>query len=385
MILAAIRGIPVTVHTPHPAQSTVSLWGIVVDASVIIGVVSGVVALFPLVAGYRRRKRRREVQDRIEQIVETQLDAEGAERSKEKAEEELQGLELAKAKLEIEIQQVHQQVDRMVLERQLSGLADSISKDFTEFKIIEAKLQSAQSTTTLDPKIREAIEAEMLPVHRQQGRRNTFILLVLVALLALSLSPINVSSLVRQYFSVLANSPNWTADAPAWMMALGSVVIALVLFWLYLLSSAIQRYAARLERVIFIAVISVLFAAAVALGYFFWEDAVSALCSPESCGYSLLDANSAAIAFNAASILGGLLLFLVILRFSRILEHRHNRLQSPASRLYCHDSGFQSVSKPSSNGTADRSEIFARSARDSSQVRCSPSTRSARHSGAMCL
>ena len=227
----------------------------------------------------------------------------------------------------------------MFLEKQLKDLADSIGKDFREFKSVEAKLGSAQAATSLDPQIREAIEIGMLPVQKQQERRNTYILLFLGVLLALDLSPISVSFLVKRYFSILANSPDWTPDAPAWMMAFGILVVVLVLFCVDSLSPGIHKYTGRMERTAFVLATSILFAAAIILGYHFRNAAFSSTCYPGYCGNrKSLDYNSANISFNVATISGGLLVFLVINLRSKMLSalaRRRNRTTTPpASNLY---------------------------------------------------
>jgi hypothetical protein len=315
MILTASKtAILVAAHTPHSAQSSINPWVVVVTASVIITVVGGAIGILSYVSRYGQRK----VERRVNQIVQAQLDAEDAEQNKQKVKQELNRLREAKEKLEEEIRQVPKEANRLFLEKQLKELADSISKDFSEFKSVEAKLRSEQVATTLDPQIREAIETGMLPIRRQQERRNTYVLLILVALLALNLSPVSVSYYVNRYFSVFANSPYWTADAPAWMPTFGALVVAFVFFCLSSLSPGIQKYVARLERTIFMVAVGTLFVAAIALGYYLRSAALSTLCYPYC--FPLRDTNGASISFNVASILGGLMVFLILDRRPKILS-----------------------------------------------------------------
>ncbi|SRR6266496_700906 len=336
MILAiSITELLTPTPTAPPKASGVNIWAIVVAASVLLTIIGSVIGS----VAYINRYRQRSVERRINEIVQSQLDAESAEKSKKEVEEELQSLRGVRDDLSLQISRLPQEANKMFLVRQLEELASSINKDFNEYKTIEAKLQATETAATLDPKIREVIESAILPIQKQRERRNSYVLLILIALLVFNLSPIYVGSYVSRYFNILGDSPDWTWDSSAWMIVFGTLAVAFIFLGAAALSPLTQRYTAWLGRRVFVMAFVFLFIAAIILGYYWRENALSAACHPYPCGYPPLPYTGAGIAFNAAPILGGLLIFLIFNFRQRIFSaftQRQNRLPVPDSRFSAH-------------------------------------------------
>lgn len=293
-----------------------------VNFVVIVGVVSGIITIAGAFIGIARigeKGREKKINRRVNELVAKQLDAEKIEQSAkaakahaERVQDELARLNDAKETLGHQISQIPQEVDRLLRISQLEQLATRISRDFKEYISIQQDLQGTGTAGALDVRIRDVIEHEILPMQRRVDRRNTYIFVLVVLLLALSLSPIRASDLVYNYFSILGNSPNWTSDSPIWMIAIGGSVIALLFLAASSLSSRLERYMYALGRSFYIIGLSLPLILTIALGYYWRDDALAGACAPYACGYPAFPYTAASIAFNVAPILGGLLLISIV-------------------------------------------------------------------------
>lgn len=320
-----IIAITTVTHIAQAKHTGISPWAVVVTASVIIGIVAGVIGVLSYINYYRQRRVDRE----IIEIAKSNVGAKDAEKSKRETEQEVQQLKGLRDKLSRQISQLPGEANRLFLERQLEELVRNISKDFKEYETIKTRLQSAATSSTLDPQIRRVIKSSILPVQKERERRNGYILLTLILLLALNLSPVRISDYVWKYFNALSDSPEWTMDSPAWMIAFGSIAIA-VLFWCaYSLIPKFQKYVLKLRWTALVITSAGLLISLIILGYNFRDEAAGLACSPVSCGYPPVPYTAAGIAFNLAPICGGLFLFLIFkLRpkifsvFTRLRTHR---------------------------------------------------------------
>lgn len=197
---------------------------------------------------------------------------------------------------------------------------------------IERQLHVLEPVTTLDARVREAVESSIVPVQKQRERRNIYIFLILVLLLIVNLSPIPLSYLVERYFNVLGNSTDWTSDSPAWMILFGSFAVVLLILFASSLLPIVHKYLTRIVRPIFLFGSSLLFVILVSLGYYWRENAVPRACYPVSCGFPQGAYAAASIAFNLAPIFGGLLL-VEIFYFGRKVSsgQRKDRLKAASS------------------------------------------------------
>ena len=300
--------------SPAPKQSGIDPWAI-------IGIVASILTIgtaFVGLARYRENRKQRKAGRLVNELVGKLLDAEEIERNtkatKEQAEEaksELASLREVIDDLSHRISLVPEQVDRLVQARQLEQLSARLSKDFKEYARIEQELQERRAGT-LDARIHEVIEHEMLPAQNRLERRNAYILGLVALSLALSLVPIRISYLVYNYFDILGGSPNWNSDDPAWMIVIGSTLVALLVFAASSLSSMIEKYLVALGKYRFIIGFGLALVIAIALGYY-WRDSSSAAgCYPIPCGYPTLPYVAAGIAFNFSPVLGGMLLVSIV-------------------------------------------------------------------------
>jgi hypothetical protein len=288
---------------------------------VVIGVVGSLVTIggaFIGLAGYSDRRKQRKRSHLVNELLDEKLDAEEIEKdtiaAKEKAEEakdELTSLREVRDDLSDQIALVPEEVDRLVQARQLEQLAARLSKDFKEYASIEDGLRE-RKPGALDLRIRDVIEHEMLPLQNRLERRNAYILALVVLSLALSLSPIRISYLIYSYFYILGGSPNWASDDPAWMIVIGSTIIALLIFAATPLSSMVQKYVAALGKYRFIIGLAFALIVSIILGYYWRDYAVENGCTPYPCGYPRFPYTTAGIVFNIAPLLGGLLLVSIV-------------------------------------------------------------------------
>jgi hypothetical protein len=203
----------------------------IVTASVILTILGS----FAGVASFISRLKLRRAERRVYEAALTQIKAEdaakSAEEAKEKAGKEVANLREEKNTLSLEIGKLPQEANRLYLIKQLETLASGLNSDFKEYVSIERQLHALEPVTTLDARVREAVEVAIVPVQKQRERRNTYVFLLLVFLLVVNLSPIPLNYLVERYFNVLGNSPNWTSDSPAWMIGFGSFAVVLLLLF----------------------------------------------------------------------------------------------------------------------------------------------------------
>lgn len=301
-------------HVAKPKASGISLWAVVVAIGVIVGIPASVIGILSYV-DYRRQRR---VDREIIEFAKSSVEAKNAQKKRRETEQDLKETErdLEQLKglrddLSRQIAELPREANRLFLERQLEVLAGNISKDFSEYQSIEARLSSVETASALDPRIRGAIETSILPVQKERERRNGYILLILILLLLLNLSPIRISDYVWRYFNVLSDSPDWTPDSPQWMIVFGSLVVTGLLWCAYSLIPRFQKIMFNLQRIPFAVASASLLVIAIILGYNFRDDAASSACYPDYCGYPPVPYVLACIAFNLAPLFGGLFLFLI--------------------------------------------------------------------------
>jgi hypothetical protein len=268
-LVKSITAITAAAQAAQPKASGINPWAAAVAASVIIGIVAGIIAVFSFINSYKQRRVDRE----IIELAKSNVGARDAEKNKKETEQELQQLKGLRDSLSQQIGQLPEEANKLFLERQLEELARNISKDFVEYETIENRLQSAAATSTLDPQIREIIKSSILPVQKERERRNGYILLILILLLVLNLSPIRISDYIWRYFNALSDSPDWTMETPAWMIIFGSTAVAALLWCAHSLIPRFQKYIAKLRWMALAATSAALLISSIILGYNFRDEA----------------------------------------------------------------------------------------------------------------
>ena len=304
---ASFTAIATLAHDAQSKSSGVTLWAVIVAVSVILGIPGGVITIFALFNSYKQRKVDRE----IIELAKSNIGAKEAEKKKIETEQDLQQLKRVRDDLSRQIARLPEEANRLFLEKQLEALTRNISRDVKEYESIKSRLQSAATTSTLDPQIMKIVKGSVLPAQKERERRVGYILLILILLLVLNLSPIHPGDYVWRYFNILSDSPDWTSDSPAWMISFGSVAVAVLLWCAHSLLPKFQIYIARLRWATLTVTSAGLLTVITILGYNFRDDVASASCAPDSCGYPTVPFSLAGISFNLAPILGGLFLFIL--------------------------------------------------------------------------
>ena len=223
-----------------------------------------------------------------------------------------------------QIDAVPDEANRLFLQRRMEYLAASITRDFEEYRATERELQSPDLSPVLDPRIKEAIQRAIIPGQRTRERRNAYMLVLLLALVVLNLSPINLSSVIYQYFSVLANSALWTVGTIAGAVAISALVFTIILIFASELYPPLKRVFDRRRKPIWFVIPAVLVGALIAFRYWNRASVISEQCAPYGC-YEISSSGQndwAAIAFNIAPLIAAAWL-LALLRIA--IRKRNNR------------------------------------------------------------
>jgi hypothetical protein len=290
---------PITLSAPRPApQSTgIPLWQIIVALGVILGIL---VALGNFV-DWGSRLRNRRADKRMRELVNAQLKAEDIEGRLDK-------LTQLSDTLQKQIDAVPDEANRLFLNRRIEYLAASIARDFEEYRTTERELQRPDLSPVLDPTIRDVIQRTILPGQRTRERRNVYVLALLLALVVLNLSPINVSSLIYQYFSILGNSANWTVATIAASVSISTLVVTVILMFASELYPPLKKEFDKQRRLVWFIIPVILVVAAITLGFWWRAYVASQECFPYACSpFTASGQNDAsAIAFNIAPIIAGI-------------------------------------------------------------------------------
>ncbi len=149
----------------------------------------------------------------------------------------------------------------------------------------------------------------MMPLQKRRERRTIYIVVLLLALIVLTLSPIQPNDLAWRYLNALDYSWNWTADSPAWTIAIGGVVVAFVISVVSTLSTRSYAIVARMRksRRIILGLAASL-CALITLGYFSRASAMQ--CAPIACDQAGINVpyDPAGIFFNMATPVTGCLI-----------------------------------------------------------------------------
>jgi hypothetical protein len=133
-------------------------------------------------------------------------------------------------------------------------------------------------------------------------------------LVALNLSPISISSIIYQYFSVLANSAAWTASTIAVSIATSTFVFTIIFMFASELYTPLKEFFDKQRRLIWYIAPVILVGVLVALG-FWWRDSVLYQeCHPYACfsDASPVPGDASAIALNIAPLIAGVWLFAIL-------------------------------------------------------------------------
>jgi hypothetical protein len=309
----------------HPSlqKSTgVQPWQLVVGVSVILTLLLGLGTFFDW--GTRIRDRR--VNKEIQKLVRSELEAKSIE-------EKLVELTQLNDSLREQISMVPGEVDRLVVQRRMEQLAIGLSRDFEEYRSLERGLKPLGTETKLDSRIRDVIENTMLPPQRQRERRNIYTLLLLVALVALNLSPISANDLVYSYFNILSNSVDWTVSSVTWSLLIGALVIAVILLFASELLTFLRSFLDKLRHPIWLGLLALATVIASVLGYAWRAELAGLTCSPLPCSspYAQYSGSypaalyiGAGIAFNLAPLIAGFFLAVLVRRFQRHVRARYS-------------------------------------------------------------
>jgi hypothetical protein len=298
-------------QSPAPKQTGVQVWPLIVGASVIATLLGAAIGIASTITRYRLRR----VEQRVYEIAEAQLGAEDAEGK-------LRRLTQLNQALEDQLSKVPLEANRLFLARRMEQLSTSISRDFHEYVSIEQQLKPKIIEPRLDPLIREAIEQAIVPLQKRRDRQTIYIVVLLLALIALTLSPIQPNYLAWRYFNALDYSWNWTPDSPAWMIGIGGLIVAFIISAASSLSTRSYALVARLRRSkIVILGLTAALVVLIALGYYCRYNITT--CAPLSCDQAGISTpyDPAGIFFNFATLAAGCL-FVVILGLGRKLKIR---------------------------------------------------------------
>jgi hypothetical protein len=224
-----------------------------------------------------------------------------------------------------QIDAVPDEANRLFLQRRIEYLAASITRDFEEYRATERELQSPDLSPVLDPAIKYAIQRAIIPGQRTRERRNVYMLVLLLALVVLNLSPINLSSTIYQYFSVLAYSANWTVGTIAGSISISALIFTIILMFASELSPPLKKEFDKRRSPIWFIIPVILVGASITLGYWWRTNVISEQCVPYGCyeiSSSVHDVASA-VAFNIAPLIAAVWL-LALLRIA--IRKRNSRI-----------------------------------------------------------
>jgi hypothetical protein len=203
-------GSKVTSHQ-HPSFSA---WGV---AGVIITVICGVAAIQQLTGGIRRRELQ-SAQDELLREYQLTVDAKEVKKS---IEENTQQLDELRRQIQV---QLPIQARRDYLRERLDQLGRDLYRDFEEYQSIQRELDETSAQNTIDVQIREVIDSAIVPQRRLSGRRSQGMLVLILALGAINLSPLNLSRLVYSYFNTLGYADYFSISEIALLLVAGIVV-----------------------------------------------------------------------------------------------------------------------------------------------------------------
>ena len=317
MLLAMYPVVMLTVYSlavshPAPESSGIQLWQVIVAFGVVLGIIVGLGTFLDWGSKIKNHR----VDEEVREMARAKLEAEDIKGK-------LDGLTQLSDTLQKQIDAVPKQADRLFLERRMESLAASITRDFDEYRDAETRLQAPDLSPKLDPVIREAIQHAIVPGQRTRERRNVYVLVLLVALIALNLSPISISSIIYQYFSVLAESANWTASTIAVSIATSTLIFTIILMFASELYVPFKEFFDKRRRLVWYIAPVVLVGVLVALGFWWRENVLYQECHPYACfsDASPVQNDASAIALNIAPLIAGAWL-LAILRIANRVRNK---------------------------------------------------------------
>jgi len=288
---------------PAPQSAGIQLWQVIVAFGVILGIIVGLGTFLDWGSKIRNRR----VDEEVREMARAKLEAEDIK-------SKLDGLTQLSDTLQKQIDAVPKQADRLFLERRMESLAASITRDFDEYRDAEIRLQAPDLSPVFDPVIREAIQRAIVPGQRTRERRNVYVLVLLVTLVALNLSPISISSIIYQYFSVLADSAAWTASTIAVSIATSTLIFTIIFMFASELYTPLKEFFDKQRRLIWYIAPLILVGVLVALGFWLRESVLYQECHPYACfsDASPVPNDASAIALNIAPLIAGVWLFAIL-------------------------------------------------------------------------
>lgn len=189
-------------RAPEGETQDVSFWKVVGAVALVVGFMA---AVQQLLSAYRRR-RFAKAEERVLAVAAKELDAEAAHRDYDRYE----ALRLS-LRRQVE-QEVPQEARRVYLRSRVESLRSQLAADLEEYERVSAELRevSSESVAGLDDRLRDVIEHSIRPVYVRRRRNERLVVALLVALLALALTPL--TSLPREVFSYYLETVGDPAD-----------------------------------------------------------------------------------------------------------------------------------------------------------------------------
>jgi hypothetical protein len=196
-----------------PTDTGLDLWQVVVAVGVIVGLIAGLQQL----AGWVRRRRYQRAEELVLRIASQQLEAAAAK-------EDFAKYQALKENLRRQVEEeVPREARRVYLRSRVDALNQQIGSDVEEYLVVEQALADLErrAPATLDNRLRAVIESSIRPAYIRRRQTDRVVLGGLVALLVLTLSPINLAAQLRDLLFVLGNPDDATDSKVAFVVMLG--------------------------------------------------------------------------------------------------------------------------------------------------------------------
>ena len=169
---------------------TIIMWGLGIIGW-IVGIVSGVMSII-------EQAKKKKIDKGYEELLErARCDWEG-KYTEEQVKELTQQFQALKRQIEIDIPK---QAKRVVLQKKIDELTESISTSYEEYKDLSSKIEDAGAITELDKSIHSSIQEEILPEHVRNKKQQKRVQIMLVVILILTLAPITANFLLSSSLS----------------------------------------------------------------------------------------------------------------------------------------------------------------------------------------
>ena len=215
---------------PPRSGTGISPWTVFLAFGAILGVIGVTQQLLSWIAGRRRQRALQRFADDLGDVFD-----------RRDTEQELLRLRQLERTIRDQIEnQLPQQAERIYLEHRMRAISMSIGELFGEYKAIEEKLGAGAPQSRLESSLRAAVEATIMPSHRQQERSQRQVRLLLLVVLLLLVSPLSLASIAHEYIErythVMYGADDWTPLSLVSLVLQASLVVAMVLIALVLIT-----------------------------------------------------------------------------------------------------------------------------------------------------